>query len=394
MGRRFSWGNGPGTFLSAQGVEFALVVVLVLLKVMNVVEMTVAVVFDSGVSRRDWLECSAAGVFAAAGVLVLTVSLRSRRVRSWAVAVDVVAGVTVLLAAPAFAPAQLGQPWAEWPIWATFLVAAEAAACFRPRWAICACGALIGAASLWLVYDPPAATRHLIFVNYVPYAGFALGSFLFVTYLRKLAALADAGRSAAAELARLQEQERTRRVLHTPHRLLQELQDELRSQLADVGPDPQRAARLAEAVASIREVEAVVRGTTPSTSNLGKELEDLQLQFPDLPLTVNVDTMTVTLPEPDVYRIREAIRSALQNVRHHAHATAVTLFATIEGHDWFVSVHDNGRGISADAVPKLGTRIITNGAAEAGCRVEVTSSPGSTLVEIRGPLPDQPAMSR
>ena len=84
----------------AQGVEFALVVVLVLLKVMNVVEMTVAVCFDSGVSRRGWLECSAAGVFAAAGVLVLTVSLRNRRVQSWAVAVDVVAGVTVLLAAP------------------------------------------------------------------------------------------------------------------------------------------------------------------------------------------------------------------------------------------------------------------------------------------------------
>ena len=189
MGRRLSGSHGPGTLLSAQGVEFALVVVLVLLKVMNVVEMTVAVVFDSGVSRRDWLECSAAGVCAAAGVLVLAVSLRSRRVRSWAVAVDVAAGVTVLLAAPTFAPTQLGQPWAEWPIWVTFLVAAEAAACFRPRWAICACGALIGAASLWLAYDPPAATRHLIFVNYVPLVGFALGSFLFVTYLRKLAAL-------------------------------------------------------------------------------------------------------------------------------------------------------------------------------------------------------------
>jgi hypothetical protein len=34
----------------------------------------------------------------------------------------------------------------------------------------------------------------------------------------------------------------------------------------------------------------------------------------------------------------------------------VTLFAAVEGHDWFVSVHDDGRGISADAVPKLGTR--------------------------------------
>ena len=70
----------------------------------------------------------------------------------------------------------------------------------------------------------------------------------------------------------------------------------------------------------------------------------MQLQFPDLPLTVNVDTMTVTLSQPDVYRIREAVRSALQNVRHHADATAVTLFATIEGNGWVVSVHDNGRG--------------------------------------------------
>ena len=166
MGRRLSGSSGPGTFLSAQGVEFALVVVLVLLKVMNVVEMTVSVVFDSGVSRRDWLECSAAGVFAAAGVLVLTVSLRSRRVRSWAVAVDVVAGVTVLLAAPAFAPAQLGQPWAEWPIRATFLVAAEAAACFRPRLAICVRmrwsgrrDALLRPAPLGTVRAPPRRTR-------------------------------------------------------------------------------------------------------------------------------------------------------------------------------------------------------------------------------------------
>ena len=75
MGRRFSRGNGQGTLLSAQGVEFALVVVLVLLKVMNVVEMTVSVVFDGGMSRRDWLEYSAAGVFAAEPPEISTVGL-------------------------------------------------------------------------------------------------------------------------------------------------------------------------------------------------------------------------------------------------------------------------------------------------------------------------------
>jgi hypothetical protein len=67
MRRRFSWDNGRGTFLSAEGVEFALVVALVLLKLMNLVQLIVSVLFDGGGSRREWLEYAAAGLFAAAG---------------------------------------------------------------------------------------------------------------------------------------------------------------------------------------------------------------------------------------------------------------------------------------------------------------------------------------
>jgi hypothetical protein len=94
-------------------------------------------------------------------------------------------------------------------------------------------------ASLWLVYDPPAATRHLIFVNYVPTWDSRWAASCFVTYLRKLAALADArpvGSSGNSRDSRNRNEPGA--VLHTPHRLLQELQDELRSQLADVGSRP------------------------------------------------------------------------------------------------------------------------------------------------------------
>src|SRR6266568_4749492 len=132
---RFEWGGGPRALLSKQGVEFAVVVAVVMLKIMNIVEMIVTVLFDDGVSRRAWLEYSAAGLFAASGVVLLTTSVRGRRLRPSAVALDVAVGVAVLLAAPAFAPHGLAQPWTDWPVAVSFLVGAEASACLSPLFA-------------------------------------------------------------------------------------------------------------------------------------------------------------------------------------------------------------------------------------------------------------------
>jgi signal transduction histidine kinase len=382
---RFEWGNGPRALLSAQGVEFAIVVALVALKVMNLVEMIVSALFDDGVSRRAWLEYSSAGLFAASGVVLLAASVRGRRLRPSAVAIDVAVSVAVLLIAPAFAP-RGGQPWTDWPVAVSFLVGAEASACLSPLFAAVACSALMSAASLWLTHHPPPTTRHLILISYVPYVGFALGSFLFLTYLRRLAALADA----RAETIKLLEGERTRRVLHTPYRLLNDLAkllriEESRTKAANDDGDEQRA-RLAEAMASVREIEAIVRGTEPASTNLAADLLRLREQFADLPLIMNVDDVGVDLPPTAVYRIREATRSALQNVRMHAKAGEVVVYATADTTSWLVSVHDDGCGFDPSARRGVGLgELIVAAVQEIGAHVRIQSAPGhGTLIELTG----------
>src|SRR6266496_3455151 len=91
MRRPFDRVHGPNALLSATGVEFAVVVAVVMLKIMNIVEMFVSVLV-------------AVAVFAASAIALLNGSLRARRLRPSLVTVDVAVGVAVLLAAPTFAP--------------------------------------------------------------------------------------------------------------------------------------------------------------------------------------------------------------------------------------------------------------------------------------------------
>ena len=384
--RPFEWGKGPQGLLSAQGVERAIVGAVVMLKIMNLVQMVVTVLLDSGVSRRAWLEWLLAGCFAASGVLVMASSAGDRRLRRSAVMLDVAVGAAVILAAPWFAPSGSAQPWTDWPIAVSFLVGVEASACLSPRLAVAAVAALMAAATSWLIRGAPAATRHLVVISYVPYVGFAVGCFLFVTYLRRLAALADA----RAQTIRALEGERTRRVLHTPYRLLHDLANLLRagaSRDADTDGDlPQRQARLAEAMASTREIEAIVRGTEPASSNLAADLLRLREQFTDLPLMMNVDDVGVDLPPTVVYRIREATRSALQNVRMHAHAGEVVVYATADRGSWLVSVHDDGCGFDPSVRRGVGLgELIVDAVERMGGRVRIQSAPGQgTLIEMTG----------
>ena len=382
----FARARASRALLSAQGVEMSIVVALVLLKIMNIAQMFVTVLLDSGTSRRAWLEFVAAGCFATSGIYLMVASVRDRRLRRSAVVVDVAVGTSVLLAAPLFAPTDSTQPWSDWPIAMTFLVGAEASACLPPLLATVSVAALIGSATSWLTRGAPAGTRHLVFISYVPYVGFAVGSFLFVTYLRRLAALADA----RAETIKVLEEERTRRVLHTPYRLLNDLADLLRGKdgrSGDTDGDlPQRQARLAEAVASVREIEAIVRGTEPASSSLAADLLRLREQFTDLPLIMNVEGVRADFPAAAVYRIREATRSALQNVRQHAHAGEVVVYATADRNSWVVSVHDDGCGFDPSGRRGVGVgELIVDAVQKLGGQVWIQSAPGQgTLIEMTG----------
>jgi hypothetical protein len=210
------YGRRGRASLNRQGVERATVGATAALKTHNLLQMLVVLVLTRGESRRPWLELAAAAVFAVSGVVLLVAAFRAQRLPRAAVAVDVVVAVSVLLLAPLFQPVDPSLPWVDWPLFVAFLVVAEASACLSPVLASAAMLTLMGAASSWLVWGSlPPASRQMIYASFVPFVAFAAVSYVFLQYLRRLAALADA----RAETIRLLEEERTRRVLHTPYRL-------------------------------------------------------------------------------------------------------------------------------------------------------------------------------
>ena len=372
-----------GGFLNRQGVERATVGAAVALKTQNLLQMLVVILVTAGESARPWLQWGAAAAFTASGAVLLITAVRAQRLSRAAVALDVVVGVAVLLVAPLFQPVDPAQQWTDWPLFVMFLVAAEAAACFPPALAAAATVALMGGAASWLVTGAPGATsRRLVYGSFVPFVGFAAVTFVFLHYLRRLAALADA----RAETIRMLEEERTRRVLHTPYRLLNDLAGMLRAEADRDGDQPLRQARLAEAVASAIEIESIVRGTDPASSNLTADLQQLRNQFVDLPMIMNVEDAGVNLPPEAVYRIREAVRSALQNVRLHAQASEVVVYATADRSSWLVSVHDDGRGFDTAGPRSLGlNQVVVAAMEEIGAHVSIESTPGQgTLIEISG----------
>ena len=369
-----------GELLSRRGVERSAVAAVAGLRAMNLVQSTLALAAAQiGSVRLDWAVGALLGL-TASGLLVAVSGWRRQQLVGWAVTVDVCLALAVLVAAPLFQPA--GRAWMEWPIWITFLVAAEAAVVYRPLQAATLTLALMAAELSWLLWDPPARSRAAVGNYLVPYVGFALVAGGFVWYMRRLASLADLRADTIQQL----EEERTRRLLHTPYRLLNDLASMLRRESGEAGDAPERAARLAEAVASLHEIESVVRGTEPASGNLAADLLRLREQFVDLPLMMNVEDAGLSLPPATVYRIREAVRSALQNVRLHAEAGSVVVYASTGQSGWFVSVCDDGRGYDPDARQGVGVRDLMFGALEEiDARVTIDTAPGQgTLVEFKG----------
>ena len=103
-------------------------------------------------------------------------------------------------------------------------------------------------------------------------------------------------------------------------------------------------------------------------------------------MIMNVEDAGVNLPPEAVYRIREAVRSALQNVRLHAQASEVVVYATADRSSWLVSVHDDGRGFDTAGPRSLGlNQVVVAAMEEIGAHVSIESTPGQgTLIEISG----------
>src|SRR5262249_30846520 len=90
--------------------------------------------------------------------------------------------------------------------------------------------------------------------------------------------------------------------------------------------------------------------------------------------------------------VLRVLQEALQNVRKHGAASAVTVESAIDGDEWGLSVRDDGRGFDVGAVAARGRRnfglqFMRERAELIGARFEVHSRPdGGTLVRLAIPV--------
>jgi two-component system sensor histidine kinase DegS len=90
--------------------------------------------------------------------------------------------------------------------------------------------------------------------------------------------------------------------------------------------------------------------------------------------------------------VLRVLQEALQNVRKHGAASAVTVASAIDGDEWVLTVRDDGRGFDVAAVAARGRRnfglqFMRERAELIGARFEVHSRPdGGTLVRLAIPM--------
>ena len=90
--------------------------------------------------------------------------------------------------------------------------------------------------------------------------------------------------------------------------------------------------------------------------------------------------------------VLRVLQEALQNVRKHGAASAVTVASAIDGDDWVLTVRDDGHGFDVEAVAARGRRnfglqFMRERAELIGARFEVHSRPdGGTLVRLAIPV--------
>ncbi len=111
-----------------------------------------------------------------------------------------------------------------------------------------------------------------------------------------------------------------------------------------------------------------------------------------LAITSELDAPADRLTPAQQTVVLRVLQEALQNVRKHGAASAVTVATAIDGDDWVLTVRDDGRGFDVGAVAARGRRnfglqFMRERAELIGARFEVHSRPdGGTLVRLAIPV--------
>ena len=380
-------GGGRRLPTTAAGAEFGLVLAFVTLRAFDVLQLVLAT--PSSLSRSPAAGLDAALIVAFIGwssLLCLVLVRRRRFDEPRLVWVDVAMATVILAATHWFTqPGDRFSSWAAWGYAVTLSVAVGAGVGLRRWWQTLTAVAIL--TGVYLVVTLSGATRGsqvaTTLTNSLSYLMFAVVIRFPAGYMRRLAADADAARGEAARLAQNAERERHRLMLHDHAAVLALLaQPELSPELAD-------AAR-AQAASGATRVRRFLADEPEQSTELGERLSTVVAEFPDLNIELNTDQVTRDIPGDVVGTVADAVRTLLHNVRRHAAATQVVVYAATPPGGWEVQVSDDGHGFDPVRTPEgfgLAQQVRAT-VRDRGGDVEVVSAPGEgTSVRLSGPTP-------
>lgn len=368
---------GGALTTTADGVELGMLRTFTGLRIVNVVQTTLAVVTLAGVSPRPALDVVLLVAFVVETALFVGACLRAGTVlRRGLVAADIAFGVTLLLLQPLIAREEhrIGS-WEAWGYAVTLSCALLAGLALSRREMWCA---VVGLAAAYLVGglqgSQLSGQRWTALTNAFAYGAFALVGALISGYLRRLGAEADLQRRLAAQAAAEAERNRARMVLHDTASLLARFG-------RGAGDDAVLRRQAAAGANAVIAFMADVSGREPTDGEsrcLAGVVEDVASAFVDLPLTLNLDLARDVELDPDLVRVvGGAVVTLLHNVRQHAHADSCVVHADAadDGRSWEVTVRDDGRGFDpASTAQGFGLSRQVRAAAEAaGLRVSMAS---------------------
>jgi signal transduction histidine kinase len=213
-----------------------------------------------------------------------------------------------------------------------------------------------------------------VVVNFFTYPGFAVLTFLFVSFVRRLATVADEARARVARL----ERELGKARIH-------ELLSFLRLDRFAEADEETRLIMIADAQAKYEEMSSFVYGTEDLADFDAHMRKALKLH-PNLRVrpVVNISSGT-TLAEDVLEQLQRALDTALSNVEQYAADAEVVVSACSQDGHLTVTVRDNGPGFDlASITPGFGIgEILGRQLAAVGGHGSVNSAPGrGTEVQI------------
>ena len=333
-------------------------------------------------STNPGLELAVFLLLAVESVLLGAWLARRRSVQpcAWPIVADFGLAAATVGLVPAYVSRSAAWTGWPWPVPVTLSMVVLLGASFA-RWryvlaSSCAL-ALVYAVVMLLPLSGDSLGRSTAVVNSLAYPGFAVLAFLFVRFVRRLAAVADEARARVAELEREQGKAR-----------IHELLSYLRLDRFAESDDEMRMIMIADAQAKYEEMSSYVYGTD-NLGDFNAHLRKALKLHPRLCVrtVVNIES-GAELAEDVLEQLQRALDTALSNAEQHAAGAEVVVSARSEGARLVVTVRDDGPGFDpASTPPGFGIGEILGRQLEAaGGHGVVDSAPGRGT-EVRITLP-------